>query len=538
MRRTDDGAVDNCQPSDWFISQNERGNPDTELDRAFGPDAWTSGNRIVPRIHGVDYFAALVSELEQFRAGDAVYFTDWRGDHDQRLRERGPAIGDLLAGLAERGADVRGLVWRSHPAAVSFSEGSNRRLEAEINRRGGHVLLDQRVLRLGSHHQKLFVVHRRDGADVAFVGGIDLCHSRRDDRFHRGDPQQQVMDPRYGPRAPWHDIQLEVHGPAVAQLELCFRERWEDPTPLDDRLPWRWLIARATREPASPAPFPGPIVVPRPEGNCAVQVLRTYPQRRRPYPFARRGERSIARALIKAVGQAQNYIYIEDQYLWSSDVAKVLADRLRKVPDLQVIAVVPRYPDADGRLTGPPNRIGQLDAIAVLHQAGGGRVGIFDVESPQGWPTYVHAKVCIIDDVWALVGSANFNLRSWTHDSELACAVIDSTPDDREPATLGAGSRARRFARELRLNLWSEHLGVDAKDAQLLNPALDVWQRAAAELHAWRASGSVGEHPPSRVLVHRPDPVRGTEEWWVRPLSRTIYDPDGRSRRERARHTF
>ena len=37
-------------------------------------------------------------------------------------------------------------------------------------------------------------VHR----DVAFVGGIDLCHSRRDDAAHEGDPQPVSIDARYG----------------------------------------------------------------------------------------------------------------------------------------------------------------------------------------------------------------------------------------------------------------------------------------------------------------------------------------------------
>ena len=37
--------------------------------------------------------------------------------------------------------------------------------------------------------------------------------------------------------------------------------------------------------------------------------------------------------------------------------------------------------------------------------------------------------MCVIDDVWMMVGSDNLNLRSWTHDSELSCAVIDEDRD-------------------------------------------------------------------------------------------------------------
>ena len=67
---------------------------------------------------------------------------------------------------------------------------------------------------------------------MAFAGGIDLCHSRRDDAAHHGDPQRQPMAAVYGHRPPWHDIQLMISGPAVGDLETVFRERWEDPAPL------------------------------------------------------------------------------------------------------------------------------------------------------------------------------------------------------------------------------------------------------------------------------------------------------------------
>src|SRR5207302_2206356 len=107
----------------------------------------------------------------------------------------------------------------------------------------------------------------RGEADRAFVGGIDLCHGRRDDERHLGDPQAIELDPRYGPRPAWHDTQLEIRGPAVGDLDLTFRERWEDPTPLDHRNPIRARIARAVRaplrtrplppQPPDPAPVPG-----------------------------------------------------------------------------------------------------------------------------------------------------------------------------------------------------------------------------------------------------------------------------------------
>jgi phosphatidylserine/phosphatidylglycerophosphate/cardiolipin synthase-like enzyme len=72
---------------------------------------------------------------------------------------------------------------------------------------------------------------------------------------------------------------------------------------------------------------------------------------------------------------------------------------------------------------------------------------------------YVHAKVAVVDDVWAAVGSANLNRRSWSHDSELTAAVLDEHQDGRAPAVpTDHGDPARRFARELRLTLLREHL--------------------------------------------------------------------------------
>ena len=121
--------------------------------------------------------------------------------------------------------------------------------------------------------------------------------------------------------------------------------------------------------------------------------------------------------------------------------------------------MVPRYPDVDGRLALPPNMVGRQQAIDACRQAGPDRVHVFDVENHEGTPVYVHAKVCVIDDVWACVGSDNFNRRSWTHDSELSCAVLDDTRDDRTPRDpAGHGDGARVFARDLRLRLLREHL--------------------------------------------------------------------------------
>jgi phosphatidylserine/phosphatidylglycerophosphate/cardiolipin synthase-like enzyme len=520
-------------PHPWFLTTEERGNRDTDVDGRRGDGrAWTEGNAVEALVHGATYFERLHRELDALRDG-WVHFTDWRGDADERLVGPGTELGDVLVGLVRRGVHVRGLVWRSHPDQARLSEQEAVHLADVVNEAGGEVLLDERVRRAGSHHQKLVLIRHPDheDRDVAFVGGIDLCHGRHDDERHLGDPQPVELDDRYGDRPPWHDVQLEVRGPAIGDLATTFRERWEDPTPLDARTPWRRRLARRAHEPRHPGPLPAMPRDPGPAGPAAVQVLRTYPHRKPELPYATKGERSVARAYRKALPRALRLVYLEDQYLWSERVADVLVEALRGAPDLRLIAVVPRYPEADGRLSGPPSRLGHQTALDRVTEVGGDRVAVFDLENEAGTPIYVHAKVCVVDDTWCSIGSDNLNLRSWTHDSELSCAVLDETPDDRAPEDPGGrGEGARRFPRDLRLRLWAEHLGTSPDDPRLLDAdeGMAAWRDTAAALERWHEGGQAAPRPPGRITRHRPGRVKWWASWWAAPVYRLAVDPDGR----------
>jgi phosphatidylserine/phosphatidylglycerophosphate/cardiolipin synthase-like enzyme len=525
---------------DWFLTADERGNAATEIDRRRGDGtAWTEGNRVEPLIDGATYFARLYEVLGSVRPDDWVHLTDWEGDPDERLVGPGTAVGHVLADLARQGTHVRGLLWRSHPRQAHFSEEQNTRLVREVNKAGGEIVLDERVRRGGSHHQKLVFVRRASGPDddVAFVGGIDLCHGRHDDSCHAGDPQAIELDERYGDRPPWHDIQLELHGPAVGDVAQTFRERWEDPTPLDHRNPLRVVLRTLTRQPRRLDPLPPQRREPRPAGPHAVQVIRTYPAKRSPYPFAPDGERSIGRAHRKAIRRARKLIYVEDQYLWSHLWTTAMARALREHLDLRVIAVVPRFAEHGGRVTANAENIGRQHVIEMLRDAGGERVAVYDLENVHGTPIYVHAKTCVIDDVWLEIGSDNLNRRSWTHDSELSCAVLDTTVDDRDPADPGGlGDRARVLPRDTRLRLWREHLGRShGDDADLLDPVegFEAWRSTASALDAWHEGGRRGSRPPGHARVHTPEQVPRWQRRFSRLFHRLVVDPDGRPRRLR-----
>lgn len=378
----------------------------------------------------------------------------------------------------------------------------------------------------GSHHQKLVVLRHpgRPQLDIAYLGGIDLCHSRRDDRAHRGDPQTVAMAPEYGQTPAWHDVQLAVQGPAVGVLEAGFRERWEDPAPLTRHLVHRLhdrLHGADTRPDPLPPQLPDP---PARSGHC-VQVLRTYPYRRPAYPFAPRGERSIARAYAKALARTRNLIYIEDQYLWSTEIAELFGRALARRPELRMIGVVPMYPDQSG-LLGAAQSQGRRRAIETLRQAGGDRVAVYGLENRDSQPIYVHAKLCVMDDVWTCVGSDNINLRSWTHDSELSLAIVDDQPG---------------FGRELRLRLNREHLErADGDDADLHDAVglFKAYAQAAHQLDAWHEDGRRGPRPTGRLREYRAPTLRPWTAVCAEQLYRVIADPDGRPRQLRRARAF
>ncbi len=170
---------------------------------------------------------------------------------------------------------------------------------------------------------------------------------------------------------------------------------------------------------------------------------------------------------------------------------------------------------------------------------------------------YVHAKVCVIDDWWATIGSDNFNRRSWTHDSELSAVVLEDQGGDHSA-----------YARRLRLTLAAEHLDRqfgpegypgdisalepgrtprDLDDSKLLevmadcvdpHAMFDAFVSSAEALQAWHDGGYQGERPPGRLRPIRRLHLSPATRAWAGPLYRVIHDPDGRPGALRRQHAF
>jgi hypothetical protein len=163
--------------------------------------------------------------------------------------------------------------------------------------------------------------------------------------------------------------------------------------------------------------------------------------------------------------------------------------------------VLPQHPDQDGRFSRPPNLIGRYLALRMLQESGGDRVAVYGLENHDGTPVYVHAKVCVIDDTWASVGSDNFNRRSWSHDSELSCAVIDEDADNGYASLGSAATPTTSYAGQLRLTLAREHLDRADDDTDLRDPgsAFDAFAATGAALDRWHGKGQMTPRPPGRL---------------------------------------
>ena len=83
-----------------------------------------------------------------------------------------------------------------------------------------------------------------------------------------------------------------------------------------------------------------------------------------------------------------------------------------------------------------------------------------------------------------------------------------------------------------------EHLDRAAdgsEDGGLVDPATAMQEivAAAEALDAWHASGREGPRPPGRLRPHKPERLGLFTRLWAEPAYRMIYDPDGRSYRDR-----
>jgi len=179
---------------------------------------------------------------------------------------------------AINGADPNTAFWSPYPATLADNPLADNPLHI------AGVAIDA-LTHVGVYHEKIAAMQAANQPPIAYLGGIDLNSDRLDNPNHRA-------------QAPFHDVQVRLTGPAVAEVVKSFAERA--------------AIAGAS----SPLVLPSD---PLPDtGHHIVQIGRSRFAPRagggQAFPSAPAGDNSTKTALLAAIDAAQDYIYIEEQY--------------------------------------------------------------------------------------------------------------------------------------------------------------------------------------------------------------------------------
>ena len=94
---------------------------------------------------------------------------------------------------------------------------------------------------------------------------------------------------------------------------------------------------------------------------------------------------------------------------------------------------------------------------------------------------YIHAKVMIVDDRIAIIGSANINERSMLGIRDSECAAVVRDTDMVWSAMNGEPYLVGRFPHTLRMRLMQEHLGLDV-DQIMEEDRMNTSQRSSQRM--------------------------------------------------------
>ena len=409
----------------------------------------TEGNEVKYLIDGPDTFSEIARVLRlATNSRHFIYFCAWWIDPDEPLDPSAPGstLRELFTVAGKAGVEIRLLLYRNYTQGLDkvatvwqqqlvVTKTQTNFIDLVRGFKNGWAVSDYRVPTepFGAHHQKLMLVYGAGGL-TAFCGGIDL----------NADRIQWRKTPD-SPGSPLHDVHCRVRGPAALDLLSTFVERWNDhPDATKGGVRVPLLGATYGRD------FP--------TGTSYVGVGKTYANGTRhplpkpsiasygtAYSFAPNGLRTAEALALNAIANANRFIYIEDQYFFSVSARDALIAAFgRGVQHVTVVLTWPAY-------MLPLMNDHRRDQLRSIRAVGKERLRICFLQPEQDRHTYVHSKMTIVDDEFVSIGSANYNRRSFTHDSEVVAGMVDQhTP----------GDVVFNLAHRLRIAMWAEHLNM------------------------------------------------------------------------------
>lgn len=344
--------------------------------------------------------------------------------------------------------------------------------------------------------------------------GKDYSNPRVQDFYALDRPYEEMYDRTKVPRMPWHDISMTVVGQPARDVARHFVQRWN--YVLRQRVPSR----------------PTPVLLPPPEyeqeelerlgmtGTCQIQILRSCTTWSIGTP--NKTECSIMNAYCFLIKNSEHFVYIENQFFISSCVVEntpiinkigdALVERIELAHERGdnwraciVIPLMPGFQNTVEAQDGTSVRLimqcqyrsicrGETSIFGRLQAKGINPTDYIEFYSLRQWgkigprkcltteQLYIHAKIMVVDDRTAIIGSANINERSMlgSRDSEVAAIVTDQ---EMIPSVMGGKPYdVGTFPHTLRMRLMREHLGIDVdeiyhKEADASDPMDDEMDR-------------------------------------------------------------
>lgn len=373
----------------------------------------------------------------------------------------------------------------------------------------------------------------RDADHCQLWPGKDYSNPRVLDFFRLDDPYGEMYDRSKVPRMPWHDIGMQIVGQPARDLTRHFVQRWN------------YLLRQ--RKPTRPTPFllPPPDFNPADlaslglDGTCNIQILRSASEWSIGTP--NKVEHSIMNAYVKLIEKSDHFVYIENQFFISScevdgtkvhnSIGDALVERIIRAAANQeswlaviVIPLMPGFQNTVDQQDGTSVRLimqyqfrsinrGESSIFGRLRAAGLHPEDWIQFYSLRSWgkigpskalvteQLYIHAKIMVVDDRYAIIGSANINERSMlgSRDSEVAAVVWDS--DMLDSTMAGEPYKVGRFAHTLRMRLMREHLGVDVDEVMDEEREEETFDERRPSVSSTMPPSIASDHSMERELI-------------------------------------
>lgn len=275
---------------------------------------------------------------------------------------------------------------------------------------------------IASYHQKFMVIDD----ELAYIGGMNLKEVDWDTNAHAvfeprrmlygatsADRQAVKNKEKLPDQGPRKDYMVRIEGPAAQDAADVFQKRWKHQ--LDANVDYasnstNFSVQRNIAE--------------RPNGK-QVQVTPTLPQ-----PF---WEHAIAETWVNAVSQANDYVFIEDQYFRAPMLNDAIVARMEANPKLKLVVItkpINEWTDPGCPWTYKSHALFETKfptRYMLLQLRSFDTVVTWGIDETEvRWADIdVHSKMLIVDDKFLSVGSANKNNRGMIYEGEMNVAVLD-----------------------------------------------------------------------------------------------------------------